>query len=177
MFRTEWRTGEPFIALVSNALWSAALPSGDDRWLFPAGSTGEGGKPGVELGMWNPEEVRGKQSTIPTVCHAIWQSRCLSSYAALSLGHRQVSAFVVPLQHGAGVLWVRSLPLCLWFELSELAQLAAELYSPEEVFTYQKWEPKIWLFFWLWRCNIIVWDEVCWISLPVCCLFLLYGTS
>lgn len=39
-----------FIAVLSNALWSAALPSGVHRWLFPAGSAGEGGKAGVELG-------------------------------------------------------------------------------------------------------------------------------
>lgn len=39
---------------------------------------------------------------------------------------------LVPLQHKAVVLWVRFLPQCLWFELAELAQLAAELYSPKE---------------------------------------------
>lgn len=39
-----------FIAILSNILWSAALPGGVHRWLFPAGSAGEGGKLGAELG-------------------------------------------------------------------------------------------------------------------------------
>lgn len=40
-----------FIAVLSSALWSAASHSGVHRWLFLAGSAGERGKPGVELGV------------------------------------------------------------------------------------------------------------------------------
>lgn len=40
--------------------------------------------------MWNPKQARGKQRATSIVCHAIWQSRRLSSCAGLPFGHGQV---------------------------------------------------------------------------------------
>lgn len=122
-----------FIAILSNSLWSAALPDGVRRWLFPAGSAGEGGKTGSWTGnvkSWIGErQAKHHPHCLP--CHLTGQMLvilcCFTLWTQTSLW-----PLLVPLEHKAGVLWVRFLPQCLWFELAELAQLAAELYSPKE---------------------------------------------